>query len=78
MEKVHTIEKDIAPEHARQIKMEILKCEVDKFQPDDLMAFNGIAGVRRRSCSGRRTDWRLTLRGGRHRSRRGTRHRGRW
>jgi len=39
MEKVHTIEKDIAPEHARQIKMEILKCEVDKFQPDELLAF---------------------------------------
>ena len=39
MERVHTIEKEVAPEHAREIKMEILKCEVDKFQPEELMSF---------------------------------------
>ena len=41
MDKVHTLERDQTPEHAGQIRMEILRSEVNSLTPERLEAFIG-------------------------------------
>jgi hypothetical protein len=36
---IHTIDKDLPPEHSKEIKMEILRCEVNNFNSDELLQF---------------------------------------
>jgi hypothetical protein len=36
---IHTIDKDLPPEHSKEIKMEILRCEVNNFNSEELLQF---------------------------------------
>lgn len=36
---IHTIDKDLPPEHSKEIKMEILRCEVNNFDSEELIQF---------------------------------------